>query len=73
VLQHTPTRTVVDPFCGHGSVLAVANALGLSAVGVELSPKRAKRARNLTIDLSRAHQWSPRGQTPPESGEPEPD
>ena len=25
--------TIVDPFCGHGSVLAVANALGLPSVG----------------------------------------
>ena len=47
VLSHTATRTVVDPFCGHGTVLAVANQLGLDAVGVELSRKRAQRARNL--------------------------
>lgn len=47
VLEQTSTRTVVDPFCGHGTLLAVANELGLDAVGVELSPKRAKRARNL--------------------------
>lgn len=47
VLEQTPTRTIVDPFCGHGSVLAVANSMGLAAVGVEISPKRAKRARNL--------------------------
>lgn len=38
-------RTIVDPFCGHGSVLAAANALGLDAVGVELSRRRAARAR----------------------------
>lgn len=49
VLESTPTRTVVDPFCGHGTVLAVANALGLAAVGVELSRKRARRARGLRL------------------------
>jgi hypothetical protein len=49
VLSHTRTRTVVDPFCGHGTVLAVANQLGLDAVGVELSRKRAQRARNLQL------------------------
>jgi len=38
-------RSVVDPFCGMGSVLAAANAHGLDAVGVELSRRRAARAR----------------------------
>lgn len=41
--------TVVDPFCGVGTVLAVANALGLDAVGVERSPKRAEQARRLEV------------------------
>jgi hypothetical protein len=51
VLSATQCRTVVDPFCGHGTVLAVANALGLDAVGVELSRKRAAKARTLKVDL----------------------
>lgn len=46
---HTPARVVVDPFCGHGTMLAVANAQGLDAVGVELSAKRARRARTLRV------------------------
>lgn len=49
LLAHTPCRTVVDPFCGHGTMLAVANAHGLAAVGVERSPKRAARARALVL------------------------
>jgi hypothetical protein len=49
LLEHTACRTVVDPFCGVGTMLAVANARGLDAVGVELSPKRAERARTLTL------------------------
>lgn len=49
VLENTATRTIVDPFCGRGSVLAVANALGLAAVGVEISPKRARQARNARV------------------------
>lgn len=49
VLEQTSTRTVVDPFCGHGLVLAVANQLGLDAIGVELGPKRAARARVQTV------------------------
>lgn len=51
VLDETVTRTVVDPFCGFGTVLAVANALGLDAVGVDHSSRMCKRARNLVIAL----------------------
>ncbi len=43
-------RTVFDPFCGVGTVLAVANALGLDAIGVDLSRKRCAQARVLTVN-----------------------
>jgi predicted metal-dependent hydrolase len=43
----TPTRTVVDPFCGQGSVLAIASAMGFDVIGVDLSAKRCRLARNL--------------------------
>jgi hypothetical protein len=46
VVAQTKCRTIVDPFCGHGSILVAANAKGLDAVGVELSKRRAKKARN---------------------------
>jgi hypothetical protein len=49
LLAHTGCRTVVDPFCGLGTMLAVANLHGLSAVGVERSPRRAMKARALTL------------------------
>ena len=49
VRDQTQCRVVVDPFCGMGTMLAVANAHGLDAIGVELSQKRARRARNLTL------------------------
>lgn len=42
-------RVVVDPFCGRGTMLAVANHFGLDAIGIEISRKRAKKARNLTF------------------------
>lgn len=45
-------KTIVDPFCGVGTVLAVANNLGLAAVGVEKARKRSEQARALTIASS---------------------
>lgn len=47
--KFTKTTTVVDPFCGVGTMLAVANRHGLDAVGVELSAKRAEKARTLEL------------------------
>ncbi len=47
VLTNTTTRTIVDPFCGRGMVLAVANQMGLDAIGVEISAKRARQAKAL--------------------------
>jgi hypothetical protein len=49
VRTHTRSRTIVDPFCGRGMVLAVANAVGFDAIGVELSPKRARQAGALAM------------------------
>lgn len=49
LLDETAARRVVDPFCGKGTVLAVANALGLEALGVELSAKRCRAARKLGV------------------------
>jgi hypothetical protein len=51
IARETTTRTVVDPFCGYGTVLAVANALGLDAIGVDLSARMCRRARTLTVDV----------------------
>jgi hypothetical protein len=42
-------RVIVDPFCGVGTVLAVANALGLDAIGVEKSRKRAEHSQALSV------------------------
>ena len=49
VARRTTTRTVIDPFCGRGTALAVANAMSLAAVGVELSPKRCRAAAALLL------------------------
>ena len=49
VRDETPTRTVVDPFCGWGTTLAAANTLGMDAIGVDLSARMCRRARNLKL------------------------
>jgi hypothetical protein len=51
VLDATTTRVVVDPFCGHGTALAVANAMGLDAVGVERNARCCRAARRLSVSL----------------------
>jgi len=51
VQSHTRSRTIVDPFCGRGTVLAVANQRGLDAVGVEIGKRRARLARSLRLPV----------------------
>lgn len=46
-IASTGATTVVDPFCGQGTALAAANAAGLHAIGVELSRRRAAKARKV--------------------------
>lgn len=47
--DHAGAKIIFDPFCGVGTVLAVANALGLDALGVEKARKRAEQARALRV------------------------
>jgi len=49
IARETKSKTVVSLFAGEGSVLAVANSLGLDAIGVERSAKRAERASRLRL------------------------
>ena len=49
VKKHTKTDTLVNPFCGEGSVLSAANYLGLHSIGIERSSKRAEKARCLKV------------------------
>lgn len=42
--EHAGARTIVAPFCGVGSALDAADALGLASIGVERNPGRARRA-----------------------------
>jgi len=49
LLDETSARTVVDPFCGSGTALAVANAMGLDALGVDRSGRCCSAARRLDV------------------------
>lgn len=53
IAEQTNTKTLVHPFCGQGGMLAVANSLGLNAIGIERSPKRAELARTLSVTEER--------------------
>lgn len=46
---NTETKRIVDPFCGEGTILAAANAVGLDALGVDLNPSRVAKARKCMI------------------------
>jgi len=45
-------KVIFDPFCGVGTVLAVANRLGLDALGVEKAKKRCEQSRQLIVTPS---------------------
>lgn len=49
IQTQTKTTTVVNPFCGEGSMLAAANEFDLNAIGIERSPKRAAKAQKLLL------------------------
>jgi hypothetical protein len=42
-------RLIFDPFCGVGTIPAVANALGLDALGIELAKKRCEQSREQVV------------------------
>lgn len=52
ISAETKTQLVLNPFCGHGSVLAMADFFKLDSIGIERSPKRADKARALKVNLS---------------------
>jgi hypothetical protein len=41
------TNTIIDPFCGRGTILAVANELGFNSIGVDIDETQCIYARNL--------------------------
>lgn len=53
VKEYTDTRTIVDPFCGHGGVLEVANQLEMNAIGVDHKLKNTKIAGSFFLSRSK--------------------
>jgi len=43
-------KKVVDPFCGSGTTLAVANKFGLDAIGIDIAKEYCEKARKLKIE-----------------------
>ena len=64
IQKHTTSRTVVDPFCGHGTVLAVANSLGMDAIGVDLGGNRADKARRIQLREDGKLEFNPKMKEP---------
>ena len=50
--DHVGAKVIFDPFCGVGTIPAVANALGLDAIGVELAKKRCEQSREQAVKLA---------------------
>jgi len=50
-LKKHKITSVVDPFVGSGTVVAVANAMGLKGVGVDIDKAQCAKAKALTIDI----------------------
>lgn len=42
---------IIDPFCGRGTVLAVANAMGIDAIGIDSDQRQCKVAEELNYHL----------------------
>lgn len=54
VVAQTDVQVVIDPFCGRGTVLALANELGVAALGVDVDAACVKAAERLDILKLRA-------------------
>jgi len=50
LLALSPSGTVLDPFCGSGSVLVAAHLLGRRAIGIDVNEDRCKQAAHALDD-----------------------
>ena len=49
VRKYSNSNTVIDPFVGRGTIPAIANMVGLDAVGVDIDQKQCQEAKALNI------------------------
>ena len=45
------SQDIVDPFCGMGTIPAVAEALGFKSIGIDIDPSQCERARACNLKL----------------------
>lgn len=57
ISRETSSTLIINPFCGHGSSLAMADYFGMKSIGIERSPRRAQRARLLQVNMDEKS-WS---------------
>jgi hypothetical protein len=50
---------IIDPFCGCGTVLAMANFLDMHSLGIDISPARCKKSRKLQVTQQQMDSISP--------------
>ena len=53
LLQQKHVVTIINPFCGEGTILAVANWLGMHTLGMEWSHKRGRLAAGVMLSRQR--------------------
>lgn len=47
VKRYSKVKTVLDPFVGQGTIVALANQRGLDAIGIDIDPEQCEKARVL--------------------------
>lgn len=55
IKEEAKSATLINPFCGEGSILAAGNALGLNTIGIEKGKKWAEKARALSVSEDLKH------------------
>ena len=46
------SKVILDPFVGRGTIPAIANNFGMDAIGIDIDPAQAEKARRMNMPLS---------------------